>query len=120
MISFLTVAIATLIGAIGAYVLSVRSLSPVKKLSETVRLMHIGTLDKRLPVEGPLDEVRVLAESFNALLTRQERSFQQQSEFVAATAHELRTPLATLRSLLDEQAAGCDSFTTRSHRCKIM
>ncbi|QZA33272.1 ATP-binding protein [Hydrogenibacillus sp. N12] len=104
-ISLLTVALATIFGAVGAYVLSGRALDPVRKLSEAVRNVQVGTLDVRLPVEGPPDEVRVLAESFNALLARLERSFRQQRDFVAATAHELRTPLAALRTLLDDQAA---------------
>lgn len=59
------------------------------------------TLDRRLALDGPPDEVKELADAFDRLLERLERSFEQQSRFVSDAAHELRTPLATLRTNLE-------------------
>lgn len=100
-ISLTGIGLFALAGAAGAYWIARRSLAPVRLLSRLAQGIQAQTLDRRLPLDGPQDEVRELAEAFNKMLERLERSFEQQSRFVSDAAHELRTPLATLRANIE-------------------
>src|SRR5262249_26815713 len=73
-----------------------RSLSPVVAMG--AQASHIGAenLDARLKVRNPRDELGQLARTFNELLDRLGRSFEQQRRFVAGASHQLRTPRAIL------------------------
>jgi signal transduction histidine kinase len=59
----------------------------------------------RINLQGPKDELKQLADTFDAMLGRLERAFTSQRRFVANASHELRTPLATERVLIDEALA---------------
>jgi signal transduction histidine kinase len=85
--------------------LSGLTLQPIQRITQTAR--EIGEkrdFSKRVKHHGPNDEVRQLANTFNAMLSRLqdtflklEHSLEMQREFVADVSHELRTPLTTLR-----------------------
>lgn len=100
-ISLIGVGIFTLLGALGAYWITRQALRPVHILSGMVRQIRADTLHRRLSMDGPQDEVKELADAFDDMLARLERAFEQQSRFVGDAAHELRTPLATLRTNLE-------------------
>lgn len=100
-ISLTGIGLFALAGAAGAYWIAQRSLAPVRHLSQLAQSVQAQTLDQRLPLDGPRDEVRELTEAFNNMLERLETSFEQQSRFVSDAAHELRTPLATLRTNIE-------------------
>lgn len=76
-------------------------LKPVKQMSETAAGITANTLHKRLDVDLLHDELKKLGIAFNTMLDGLEQSFQQQSRFVSAAAHELRTPLSILRTNLE-------------------
>lgn len=89
------------LGGASAYWLAGHTLRPIQELSEAARRINADTLYTRLALDGPADELNELANAFDAMLDRLEHAFEQQSRFVSDAAHELRTPLATLRASLE-------------------
>lgn len=100
-VSLIGAGVFAVLGAMGAHWIAQQALRPVQRLSHLVREIRAETLDRRLALDGPPDEVKELADAFDRLLECLERSFEQQSRFVSDAAHELRTPLATLRTNLE-------------------
>jgi heavy metal sensor kinase len=96
-IFFVTVPIALILAGLGGYFLARRSLAPVASMSNQAEKIGSANLNERLPVKNERDEIGNLAKVFNALLSRLERSFDQQKQFMADASHELRTPLAIVR-----------------------
>lgn len=90
-----------LLSFIGSYWLAVRSFAPVKKMTSIARRIEVGDLHERVPVPRTQDELQKLALTFNAMIERLEKSFARQRRFVADASHELRTPVAAIRSMTD-------------------
>jgi signal transduction histidine kinase len=79
-----------------------RALRPVHQITETARrVSHSQNLTERIAYEGPRDDVKELADTFDTMLGRLARAFDGQQRFVANASHELRTPLAINRTLVD-------------------
>lgn len=89
--------IALLFASAGGYFLARKSLQPVADMARQTRGMGASHMSDRLEVSNPRDELGTLALSFNELLERLEKSFEQQRRFVADASHELRTPVAILQ-----------------------
>jgi signal transduction histidine kinase len=85
-----------------------RVLRPLRLITGATRRISADSLDRRLAVTGPADEVKELADTIDGLLERLEASFDAQRRFVANASHELRTPLATMRASLDVAVAKPD------------
>lgn len=78
------------------------ALAPIDAITRTAsRINKRQDLSRRIPIEGPRDEVGRLAETINEMLDRVEAMFERQRQFLADASHELRTPLTTLRGELD-------------------
>lgn len=78
-----------------------RGLRPLSEMSRKVRALGPDSLTERFDA-GPLPaELRPIAEQLSALLTRLDEAFQRERRFSAAASHELRTPIAELRMLLE-------------------
>ncbi len=88
-------------GLLGGWLLAGRMLAPLTRITEATRMAANGSLSHRIELEGPQDEFRELADSFDAMLARLEAHVAEQRRFAANASHELRTPLAITRTLLD-------------------
>jgi len=78
-----------------------RFLAPLRTITAATREISATNLHERLNLTGPDDELKELADTFDQLLDRLERSFSFERQFVANASHELRTPLAGMRTSLD-------------------
>ncbi|MFC4034985.1 sensor histidine kinase [Streptomyces polygonati] len=85
------------------YVMAGRVLAPLGRITRTARGVVSSDLKRRIELDGPDDELKELADTFDGMLDRLERSFDAQRRFVANASHELRTPLAINRTLLEVQ-----------------
>ncbi|WP_020662131.1 sensor histidine kinase [Amycolatopsis benzoatilytica] len=88
-------------GLVGGWFLAGRMLSPLTRITAATRKAATGSLSHRIELEGREDELRELADSFDAMLARLEAQVAEQRRFAANASHELRTPLAITKSLLD-------------------
>lgn len=73
-----------------------RELKPLNRLAQITRAISPQSLNQRLALEDPAEELQPFIEQFNGLMERLERAYAQLEGFNADVAHELRTPLATL------------------------
>ncbi|MFG2694794.1 sensor histidine kinase [Kitasatospora sp. NPDC048407] len=78
-----------------------RSLTRIGAVTAAARHINDANLHDRLALVGPDDEVRELADTFDAMLNRLEKSFAEQRRFTAQASHELRTPLTLQRTALE-------------------
>ena len=78
-----------------------RVLKPVQDMTVAARRMSEQNLHERLALQGPDDELKELADTFDAMLARLETAFASQRRFVADASHELRTPLSIVRAHID-------------------
>ncbi|WP_434093949.1 sensor histidine kinase [Nonomuraea pusilla] len=84
------------------YVVADRALRPVTKMTATARKLSESTLaHQRIDLQGPNDELKELADTFDGMLTRLNVAFDTQRRFVANASHELRTPLTINRTVLE-------------------
>lgn len=88
-------------GLVGGWVLSGRMLAPLARITRATRKAAEGSLSHRIELEGPVDEFRELADSFDTMLARLEAHVAEQQRFAANASHELRTPLAITQTMLD-------------------
>ncbi|MEW9531507.1 ATP-binding protein [Microbispora sp. NPDC049125] len=77
-----------------------RTLRPLGRITATARRLSLTNLDERIALTGPKDELKELADTFDAMLDRLERAVTAQSRFIANASHELRTPLAIQRAAI--------------------
>jgi signal transduction histidine kinase len=78
-----------------------RVLRPVHRITATARRLSDCNLDERLNLGGPNDELRELGDTFDSMLDRIQKAFENERRLIANTSHELRTPLSVQRTLLD-------------------
>lgn len=81
---------------IGRYI-SFLMLRPIHILQKATKKISIDDLTQRISIEGPDDEMRELALTFNSMIDRLESSFEQQHQFISDASHELRTPIAVIQ-----------------------
>ena len=83
------------------WVLSGRALRPVGAITRTAREIQATDLSRRIRLDGPRDELRDLADTIDSMLDRLDDAFQAQRQLIDDASHELRSPLAIIRTNLD-------------------
>ncbi len=78
-----------------------RVVRPVGKITGVAREIEATDLSRRIHLDGPPDEMRDLADTFDAMLDRLDQGVRTQRRFVEDASHELRNPLAVIRTTLD-------------------
>jgi signal transduction histidine kinase len=99
----------TIISVVAGWLLAGRALRPLRRIISTARRVSGEHLDERIALQGPADELKELADTFDRMLGRLEGAFASQRHFVANASHELRTPLAIMRTEVDVALADPDA-----------
>ncbi|MGS2642299.1 ATP-binding protein [Streptosporangium sp. LJ11] len=100
-VTALTVGILAVVSVVVGWLVAGRILRPVHRITATARRLSLSNLHERIALTGPKDELKELADTFDAMLDRLERSVEGQRRFVANASHELRTPLAVQRAAIE-------------------
>jgi signal transduction histidine kinase len=90
------------------WIVAGRALRPVHAITAAARRASEQNLSERIALTGPDDELKELADTFDAMLARLDAAFSSQRRFVANASHELRTPLTVMRTAIDVTLAKPD------------
>lgn len=99
--SFWIAGMVILIGSLVAYFMAGVIVRPIKKLSTSVERIEADNLNVTLPIPKSHDEISQLTVSFNEMLNKLNRSFESKQLFAQNASHELKTPLAIIRSHIE-------------------
>jgi heavy metal sensor kinase len=87
-----------LVASAGGYWMSRRALEPVDRITRTARAISAENLAERLPLRGADDELDRLSDTLNDMFARLDAAFRRVTQFTADASHELRTPVAIIRT----------------------
>lgn len=91
----------TATGLVAGWLIAGRTLRPLHQITMTAKRVADRNLHERIALDGPRDELRELADTFDDMLSRLDAAFEGQRLFVGNASHELKTPLAINRTLLE-------------------
>lgn len=97
----LTVLVVWIVATASGWFLAGRLLRPLYRITLTAQRIAGRTLHRRIALEMPPGEVKSLADSFDSMLDRLDEAFAGQGRFIANAAHELKTPIALNRTLVE-------------------
>ncbi|RLP76149.1 sensor histidine kinase [Mycetocola tolaasinivorans] len=106
--AFAVLGILTVFGLIGGWFLAGRMLAPLARITGVSRAAADGILNRRIELPGRRDEFRELSDVFDSMLDRVEGMLAEQRRFAANASHELRTPHAVIRTMLEVAEAAPD------------
>jgi two-component system, OmpR family, sensor histidine kinase VanS len=119
-VSASSLVVVTALGLFVCWVVAGRVLSPLSRITAAARSATAGTLDQRIGLVGPDDELKQLADTFDGMLARLDREFEANRRFAANASHELRTPLAVARTMLQVALADPDNHDLRELGPKLL
>lgn len=99
--SGIALAIMLVVSGVLGWIVAGRVLAPLRTITAATERISETNLHERLAMSGPRDELRLLADTIDRLLERLQDAFEAQRRFVANASHELRTPMAMMRTTLD-------------------
>lgn len=92
-----------------SWIVSGRVLRPIERITGVARDIQATDLSRRIALRGPDDELKQLADTFDDMLGRIDGAFESQRQFIHEASHELRNPLAVIRTNLDVTLADPDA-----------
>ena len=99
LILLIALPVALLMAGFAGFSIAKRTLRPLQQMADRAEQITATNLSDSLDIENPHDELGHIAKAFNQLLQRLEEAFEQLKRFTADAAHELRTPIASLRAV---------------------
>jgi signal transduction histidine kinase len=100
LVSVLMLFVMMLVSVVFGWWIAGRLLRPLHTITATARRLSGANLHERIGLDGPQDELKNLADTFDAMLDRLRDAFDSQRRFIAHASHELRTPLAIQRAAI--------------------
>ena len=99
------------IGGMCTYFVVNNALIPIVELNKNIKKINEDNLTSNLSVKGPNDEIKELTISFNKMIAKLENAFASQKRFNSSVAHELKTPLAVIKTNIDVlKSSNCKSL----------
>ena len=98
-----------LVSLVVGWLVAGRVLAPIGRITAVARDIQATDLSRRIALHGPPDELKELADTFDAMIERLDDAFEGQRRFIQETSHELRNPLAVIRTNLDVALADPDA-----------
>jgi signal transduction histidine kinase len=102
------------------WIISGRVLAPIGRITQVARDIQATSLSRRIELDGPEDELKRLADTFNGMLERLDRAFSAERRLLADASHELRTPLAIIQTNLDVALDAPDNAADRLRRAAVV
>ncbi|GAB6902072.1 sensor histidine kinase [Kineosporia succinea] len=105
-------------GFAAGWLLAGQMLRPLERITTAARAAADGSLSHRIALPGRDDELHQLADTFDTMLARLEKAFEEQRRFTANASHELRTPQTVMKTMLqvaqaNPGAVNLETFLTR-------
>jgi signal transduction histidine kinase len=110
-VTIIVLAAMFLVSLVVGWIVAGRALRPVGRITQVAREIEATDLSRRIGPVGYDDELTRIASTFDSMLDRLDAAFEGQKRAIAQTSHDLRTPLAVIRSNLDVTLADPEAST---------
>ena len=110
-LSITTFILVVIIGGMCTYFVVNNALIPIVELNKNIKKINEDNLNSNLSIKGANDEIKELTISFNKMIAKLENAFASQKRFNSSVAHELKTPLAVIKTNIDVlKSSNCKSL----------